>query len=169
MKTYLNTDTGLLTATATATTGIKQIACKRGDLFSLQVVPSAAIEGATGVFAAKPTYGGDPVVLGASWAAPITEGAGYIFSLNLNTTALNALFTSELSEIPLLAEITWTLDGAIRSTQTFSLVVARDVWRGDEPTPTQANAAASFFLSSPDGSQWQISVTNAGQLERSKL
>ena len=168
MKTYLNTDTGLLTLAPGSTTGITKLAAKRGDLFSLEVVPSGTISGAAGVLAAKSTYSGDPVALAPSWTSPTTEGAGYVFSLNLNTTELNALFTGETAEVTLLAEITWTLDGAIRSTQTLSMVVARDVWRGDEPTPSAVEAAASFLLSSPDGSQWTISITNDGQIERSK-
>jgi len=169
MKTYLNTTTGLLTLAAGATTGIRRIDAKRGDLFLLEVVPSGTITGATGVFAAKSTYSGDPVALASAWTAPATEGAGYLFSINLNTAELNALFTGEIAEVTLLAEITWTLAGAARSTQTFSLVVARDVWRGDEPTPSAVEAAASFLLSSPDGSQWTISITNDGQLTREKL
>ncbi|MEI6493197.1 MAG: hypothetical protein WCO94_11665 [Verrucomicrobiota bacterium] len=169
MKTYLNTETGLLTLAAGSATGIQKIACKRGDLFSLEVVPSGTITGASGVLAAKTTYSGEPVALASSWTAPETEGAGYVFSLNLNTTELNALFTGETPEVTLLTEITWTLSGVVRSTQTFSLVVARDVWVGDEPTPSAVEAAASFLLSSPDGSQWTIAITNDGQLERTKL
>ena len=169
MKTYLNTDTGILSAAATSSTGIQKLACKRGDTFLLEVVPSASIEGATGVFAAKATYSSDPAVLGSSWVAPETEGDGYLFSLDLNTEELLALFTGETAEVSLLAEITWTLDGAVRSSQTFSLVVARDVWVGAEPTPSPVEAAASFLLSSPDGSQWTISITDAGQITREKL
>ena len=169
MKTYLNIDTGILSAAATSSAGIQKLSCKRGDTFQLEVVPSAAIEGAAGVFAAKATYSGDPAVLGSSWVAPETEGEGYLFSLDLNTEELLALFTGEVADVTLLAEITWTLDGAIRSTQTFSLVVARDVWVGSEPTPSPVEAAASFLLSSPDLSQWQISITDAGQIERTKL
>ena len=168
MKTYLNTDTGLLTLAPGSTTGITKLSAKRGDTFLLEVVPSGTIAGAAGVLAAKSTYSGDPVALAPSWTSPTTEGAGYVFSLDLNTTELNALFTGETAEVTLLAEITWTLDGAIRSTQTLSMVVARDVWRGDEPTPSAVEAAASFLLSSPDGSQWTISITNDGQIERSK-
>jgi hypothetical protein len=169
MKTYLNTETGLLTLAAGATTGIRRMDAKRGDLFLLEVIPSGTITGATGVLAAKSTYSGNPVALASSWTAPTTEGAGYVFSINLNTTELNALFTGERAEVVLLMEITWTLAGVVRSTQTFSFVVARDLWRGDEATPSAVEAAASFLLSSPDASQWQISITNDGQIERTKL
>ena len=141
MKTYLNTDTGLLTLAATATTGIAKLSAKRGDMFLLEVIPSAAIEGAAGKFCVKATYSGSPVALDTAWDAPVTENAGYLFSLDLNTTELNALFTSEIPEVSLLAEITWELDGAIHSTQTFSLVVARDVWTGDEGVPVNATPA----------------------------
>lgn len=139
MKTYLNTETGLLALTAAATQGIRQISAKRGDAFLLEVIPSAALgEGATGKFCAKSTYSGDPVALDAAWSEPATEGAGYLFALSLNTTELNALFTEETASVTLLAEITWEDETGVHSTQTFSLVVARDVWRGDEGVPTDA-------------------------------
>ena len=171
MKTYLNIETGLLTLAAASTQGIRSLSAKRGDLLEMEVVPSAPIAGAAGIFAAKQkgTYSGDPVALDSAWSAPATEGAGYLFSLSLNTTELNALFSGETAEVTLMAEITWSLSGAVRSTQTFDLVVARDVWTGDEGAPAAAEAAPSFLLSSPDSSQWQISINNDGQLIRTKL
>lgn len=171
MKTYLNIETGLLTLAATSTQGIRRLDAKRGDLLELEVIPSGAIAGATGILAAKVkgTYSGDPVALDSAWSAPATEGAGYLFSLSLNTTELNALFTAETAEVTLMAEISWTLSGAVRSSQTFDLVVAHDVWTGDEGAPTAVMAAPSFLLSSPDDSQWEISINNDGQLIRTKL
>ena len=164
MKTYLNTDTGLLTLAPGATTGIAKISAKRGDLFLLEVVPSGTITGATGVFAAKSTYSGDPVALASSWDAPETESTGYLFTIDLNTTDLNALFTSEIADVTLLAEITWSLAGAIRSTQTLSLVVARDVWRGDEADPTAASdfkATQAEAEAGTDNAKWMSPLRTA--------
>ena len=69
MKTYLNTDTGLLTLAPGSTTGITKLSAKRGDTFLLEVVPSGTIAGAAGVLAAKSTYSGDPVALAPSWTS----------------------------------------------------------------------------------------------------
>lgn len=199
MKAYLNTRTGLLTAVAGGTQAVRRIEGKRGDVLLLEVVPDAVIAGAVGIFAAKATYAGGVVVLDSTWTAPVVEGAGYLFEVSLNTVELDALFTDETDEAALLAEVTWTLDGVVRSTQTLSLVVARDVWRGDEPNPSeagnllatqgeaeagtvndrwmsplrvaQAMAAAreSVRLEAPDGGVWEVRITNDGQLERTKL
>jgi hypothetical protein len=168
---YLNTDTGLLTATAGATSPVRRMDVKRGDLLELEVITSPALPaGATGLLVAKQKgiYSGDPVALDAAWEEPQTEGAGHRFALALSTAELDALFTAELAEVGLIAEITWTAAGKTRSTQTFDLIVARDVWRGDEALPSPATAPLSFTLSSPDESQWTITITNDGQIVATK-
>ncbi|MEI6034524.1 MAG: hypothetical protein WCS65_09620 [Verrucomicrobiae bacterium] len=138
MKIYLNTETCLLTLAAGSATPLTKFTAKRGDALDIEVMADLA-SGATGILAAKSTWSGDPVVLCPSWTAPETSGAGYLFSLSLNTTEINALLTGEVASVTLRAEITWTVGGKTRSTQTFSLIVERDVWRGDEATPTPAN------------------------------
>lgn len=172
MKTYLNIESGLLTLAAGAATGIRRMDVKRGDLLELEVVTSAALDaGAVGVFAAKlkGIYSGGVLALDAAWEAPVLAGAGYLFALPLNTVPLDALFTGEIAEVVLMAEITFTSAGKTRSTQTFDLVVARDVWLGTEGAPSPVVAAPSFLLSAPDASQWVISITNDGQLVRTKI
>lgn len=171
-KFYLNTDTGLLAASEGGTTPVRRIDAKRGDLLELEIFASPALPaGATGVLAAKPAgeYTGDAVALDAAWEEPQTSEAGHRFALSLHTTELDALFAGETAEVKLMAEISWSVAGVVRSTQTFDLVVARDVWRGDEGAPDAIQAPLSFLLSSPDGSQWTISINDAGQLVREKL
>ena len=169
MKLYLNTTTGLLTLTANSGSPIRRVDAKRGDSLPIEILPDTDLTGATGILAAKATYSGAPVALAPAWTPPATEGAGYLFTLDLNTTELSDLFTGETADVTLLAELTWTLSGAVRTSQTFSLVVARDVWVGTEEIPSPVLPYSSFRLLSPDESIWQISITNDGQLVRTKL
>jgi hypothetical protein len=141
MKTYLNTTTGLLTTSAGSTTPLRSLTAKRGDRLDIEVIPDAAIVGgATGLFVAKPkgSYTGEPVALDAAWDAPAVSGAGYTFLVDLNTVELTALLTSSVASVELMAEITWTAGGVVRSTQTFALTVENDIWKGDEGVPTDA-------------------------------
>jgi hypothetical protein len=172
MKLYLNTSTGLLTTAANGTTGIRRLDAKRGDLLELEVVPSAEITGATGILAAKEkgAYSGAAVALDSAWTAPETEGAGYLFSLSLNTEEIAALFTGEKAEVVLMAEITWTFGSVTRSSQTFDLVVARDVWQGDEGAPSPVTPLRSFDIESVTGlTRWRITIDDDGVILRTAL
>ena len=138
MKLYLEPVSAILSLTAGSTTGISQLKLKRGDYVALEIVadlPSTA----TGIFAAKASIGGEPVLLFPTWSAPLTLDAGFIFALSLTTTELDALFAGGATTVTLLGEITWTVGGHARSTPTFNLIVDADVWRGDEAIPTPAN------------------------------
>jgi hypothetical protein len=172
MKTYLNIETGLLTAEANGTSPIRRLAAKRGDTLELEVVPSAPMADATGILVAKRKgiYSGEVIVLDSAWSAPETEGAGYLFSLSLNTDPLNALFIDEKSEEVLMGEITWTVGSVTRSSQTFDLVVARDVWRGDEGAPSPVTPLTSFDIQSVTGlTRWRITIDDAGVILRTAL
>ena len=145
MKLYLDPVSAILALTAGSPTGISQLKLKRGDYVELEIVadlPSTA----TGIFAAKRSIGGEPVLLCSTWSVPQTSGAGFIFALSLNTTELNALFAGGTATVTLVAEITWTVGGHTRSTQTFNLIVDADVWRGDETLPTPANVLMPTVL-----------------------
>lgn len=171
MKFYLNTDSGVLTASEGASSPLRRLDAKRGDLLELEVMASPALPvGATGLLVAKPRglYSGAPVALDAAWEEPQTENAGYRFALDFGTSELEALFPDEVPEVALMAEISWTAAGKVRSSQTFDLIVARDVWRGDEGSPSALQAPGAFVLSSPDGAQWTVSISNDGQLVASK-
>ena len=170
MKIYLNTTTGLLTLTAGAVQGIKKLDVYDDD-FVLQVVPDATITGATGILAAKSdaVYSGDPVVLDAAWTAPVDPADWYEFILDMTSTEFLALFTAELPEVILMAQVTWTLSGTVRRSQKFQLVCARPVYRPGEVTPHPTEAMPFFLLTAPDSSQWQISINDEGQLIREKL
>ncbi len=170
MKAYLNVVTGLLTLTAGAVQGIKKLDVF-DDNFILEVVPSSAITGATGYLAAKQTgtYTGDPVVLDAAWTALEGEGAGFEFVLDMTSDEYLALFTEELPQVILMAQVTFTLAGRVRRSQKFELICARPVYRVGDVTPHPTEAMPFFLLSSPDSSQWQISINNDGQILREKL
>ena len=76
----------------------------------------------------------------------------YTFSLSLNTSELDSLFTadSEISSISAMLEFQWTqCDGSVFSSTTLPVLVQNDVIRGDEPALALANPsypdAASVF------------------------
>ena len=146
MKTYLNTDTRLLTAAATALQPIKSISAKHALI--LDVIPSTTLaDGTIGILCAKPKaiYTGDPVALNQSWE-PISP-AGYRFSLSLYTSELLALFVDEISEVILIADITITEPGEDPiGCQTFEIVAERPVWRGDEMIPTPASVLTPVVM-----------------------
>lgn len=68
----------------------------------------------------------------------------YTFSLSLNTSELDSIFTadSEISSISTMLEFQWTqCDGAVFSSTTLPVLVQNDVIRGDEGPLSQANPA----------------------------
>ena len=169
MKLYLNTETGLLTASAGATQPLRRLDAKQRDDLTLEIVPSEALgAGATGTFAAKADYGGNLCALDAAWSAPTTSGAGYIFEVSLATAEIDTLLTSA-TEATLKAEILWSSGGRTRRTQTFDLVVARAVYLGGEPPATSVPPPNFFHLSASDNSVWRISILPNGQIERTLI
>ena len=67
----------------------------------------------------------------------------YTFKLNLNTSELDAIFTTdaEISSIATMLEFQWVSDSdnSVYSSQTLPVIIANDVIRGDEPVLAQAN------------------------------
>ena len=66
----------------------------------------------------------------------------YTFSLSLNTSELDSLFTadSEISSISTMLEFQWTqCDGSVFSSTTLPVLVQNDVIRGDEGPLSRAN------------------------------
>ncbi len=102
---------------------------------------------------------------------PTDQNSGYLFEIDLNTAALGALFIAQTTEVALMAEVTWTASGITRSSQTFDLVVARDIYRGDEINPSplpdlkasQAEAEAGL-----DNTKWMTPL-RAAQAIAAKL
>jgi hypothetical protein len=143
MKTYLNIETGRLTAQGGATQPLRRLDAKRGDTLEIEVVPSATLAAsATGKFVAKPkgAFSSIHPILYGEWSAPAASGSGWRFSIETDTEELAALLPNETAEVTLMAEITWSVEGKTRSTQTMDLVVAQKVWRGNEVSPTPAPA-----------------------------
>lgn len=173
MKTYhFNLETRKLTLAAAATQPVRRIDGVRGETLEFGIIPSDTLaEGATGVFCAKEknVYSGDPVVLDGAWTAPTGEDTEYVISTLLDNSALTALFAGETATVTLMCDLTITSAGKVYKSQLMDLVLTRSAYNGDEGSPDPTEAAGSFRLSSPDGSQWQISITNAGQLERTKI
>ena len=99
-------------------------------------------------FACKVTdsWNSGAIVLEQSFAWRPTDQV-YASTPNFNTVELNALFAAEPKEVKLMAEFSWRNlsdpDGWA-STLTFEVVVLNDVIRGDEGTPTGAEAPTEY-------------------------
>lgn len=169
MKLYLNTQTGNLSTASANGQPLRRIDAKQRDDLVLEVFPDVALVEGSGLFAARTDYNQPLVALDANWDAPETENAGYVFNVSLATEELETLFSGGETEIILKGEIRWVSSGAARRTQTFDLVVARAVYLEEDALPEPATAPDFFKLTSPDGSQWEVSITNEGVLQREKL
>lgn len=134
MIAYLNTTTGVLSATQGGA-AISRAEAKRGTSWDLEVIPDVEIAPTSaGFFSAKSVYGGGLMAHGL-WTPPVVSGRGWLFSLSMRSSALAALFTGSLKEVPLLAEGTFVIAGKTRKTQTLDLIVERDIYAGDEVEP----------------------------------
>lgn len=93
-----------------------------------------------------------PVLLNGSWTK---SGSGstalWTTTLNLVTTALDALFvvdgddSNDISEVTLMGELVWIIDGEQRSSGRISVTITNNVYRGDE-TPVEETAAPGTYL-----------------------
>ena len=174
MNLYLDTSSGQLALAAGGNNASISIPCKLGTTLMLSIFPNTQLSpAATAVMTAKPNgqYSAAPVALAPSWSAPSVMGAGYAIALQLNSGLLAALFPGPpvLSSVTLMADITIVDTGLNITTQTISLAVANSVGQPGDGTPSAALAKPSFLLSSLDGSQWQVSIGNDGQLSQTKL
>jgi hypothetical protein len=146
---------------------------KRRDRFPVEVqyrrngVVVALADGAAGVLGLKPpgALSGGFVAAASSWSVS-GYGAGrvYVFDLNLNTTQLEALFTQEPASVALAVEVAVTTQDGERSSATFNMVVANDVVRGDEGSPTQAldlKATQADAEAGSDNTKWMTPLRTA--------
>jgi hypothetical protein len=131
---------------------------KRGDGARLEVVflrngtsPQSLGDpaGLSLQFGVKPRgrYDVGYLVQSTDWTLPAADAESPIYqcSPSFNTNELNAALQidqpgqSELAEVLLMGEITWSQDGGEpTSTRTFLVIVENDVNRGDEGVPTGA-------------------------------
>ena len=142
MQIWLTPSTGSLSKSPTAPLTLGLIPAKAGTIFQLEVYSTEALDTAAGgVLTAKAdlAYTSDLAAIDTTWSKQTGPPIRYIFDLDLNTTEIAALFTtSTTATVKLMAEISWTSGTEQGKSQTFQLLVQRQVWRGDEQTPTPA-------------------------------
>jgi hypothetical protein len=135
----------------------------------LQFVRAGAVvelaTGATGRMGIKATYAGSFLAYDGAWTKTGTgTSTVYTFSLNLNTTELNALFADDtVDSVAAKVEVEWTESGNTSSTLPTSATIYNDVIRGDEGTPTPATSAAYVRIAAtPGGAVWRLYLDDNG-------
>lgn len=93
----------------------------------------------------------------------LAAAAGLSANLSLNTSEVAALVAAGETDAKLEVEVS---DGTRRQTYQRPATLAADIISSASPTPTPG--VASFYLSSPDGSQWAVSIGNDGTLTATK-
>lgn len=164
MLLYIDVESQKLVEVAGTRIPLSSVAFKRGDSarVEIQFVSGTTVQELsgttiTGSFGLKEDgkYDTATCVVGpASWTK---EGSGtstkYVFEPNFNTTALNTLLahgdaddTNDVASVTLMGEISWTIDGAVYSTQEFDAIVANDVLKGGEASPIALEDEAQAWL-----------------------
>lgn len=135
---------------ATVRQALAQVKYKRHDcpLLKWQFIRDGVVaelpNGSTGKFGvkAKADFDGDYLAAALSWSKS-GEGSATVYSmlLNLNTTEIEELFTSDsVSEITLAGELEITIEGrVISSVDDISFVIRNDYNQGDEGQVEDAN------------------------------
>ena len=149
------------------------LTAKRRDRFPVEVryVRSGGVverpSGATGQLGLKVAgvFTGGYAAVATAWTV---GGYGisrtYTFDLNLNTTALNALFANDPASVSLSAEVVCTDIEGIRSSATFAISVANDVVRGDEAAPATTpdlKASQAQAEAGTDNNTWMTPLRTA--------
>lgn len=156
MRLYIDVATQKLVEVAGSRRPITSVAFKRGDSARIEIqfvdgtngqeLSGTSITGVFGLKEAGKYDTGTYVVSDLAWTK---EGTGastlYVFEPDFNTTALNTLLasgdgddTNDVASVTLMGEISWTIDGAIASTQKFDAVVYNDIIKGGEGTSGSA-------------------------------
>lgn len=176
MRVFVNLDSREFVVSPVLLQRVTTLFFTRRDLVPVQVQfvrAGAVVElpaGATGAMGIKKTFAGSFLANDAGFTKTGTGATTiYTFDLNLNTTELNAEFTTDAEEsISARVEITFSFDGTTSSTLPTSATVFNDVIRGTEGAPSFATVLTQFDLRSPDNSTWRITVDDDGALTATK-
>lgn len=110
---------------------------------------------ATGVWGVKPAgkYDADYVTAALAW---VKTGSGettvYTFIFTFITSPLDTLFAvdsnadNDVPSLTLMGELQWTVGGSTLKTPTINVVVANDINRGGETTPSLPPVAYGVYL-----------------------
>ena len=156
MKLYIDLTAQKLITAPGYSTPVESLVVKRGDKPTFELTyledatePTLLPANSSIVFAAKVSldYDGEVAAFCDEWTAPVAGEYAYRAVPNFNTTKLNELLavdgaaSNDVASVTLMAEISWATAVGVATTQTFKLVVANDVYRGNETSPVPATPA----------------------------
>jgi len=192
-KLFYNKATGILGASASATTNVQKIIVKRYQDVEVELVPlneSGAVElfasGATGLLVVKTVadFTGSAKLLDTTWDAPALDGRGYIFAFVAVSTGIDAALGTLVS-LPFALEIVVVESGKRIVLPTIQLVIENNYYREDEPVPEDPDppyplptqlviegeargavriSAAGLEIKDTATNTWRLVTFNAGEL-----
>jgi hypothetical protein len=172
MRVYVNLDSNEFVVSPTLLQRVSTLFFVRRDnvpvevqfVRSGEVVELAA--GATGKMGIKAAFDGDFLAYDSAWTKTGTGTTTvYAFGLNLNTTEMDAEFaTDEEESISAKVEIEWVADALTSSTLPCAATVYNDVIRGGEGSAVTSASASGIYLTSPNGTVWDVMPDNTGAL-----
>lgn len=176
MTLYVNLETRQFVVSPVLLSPVNTIALTRRDLAAIDVQfirGGRVVElsyGSSGQLGLKDDYSDAPLALDDAWTERGTGTATrYQFSLNLNTAAIDALFSDDDGTASASAkiELEWNEAGTINTTLPATATIYNDVLRGGEGVP-MVTAASNFKLLASDSSLWTITIDPDGMLTATK-
>jgi hypothetical protein len=176
MTLYVNLETRQFVVSPVLLSPVNTIALTRRDLAAIDVQfirGGRVVElsyGSSGQLGLKDDYSNAPLALDNAWnERGVGTATRYQFSLNLNTAAIDALFTDDDGTASASAkiELEWSEAGTINTTLPATATIFNDVLRGGEGVPL-ATAASNFQLLASDSSLWTITIDPDGMLTATK-
>lgn len=192
-KLFFNKVTGILGASATASTNVQKITVKRYQDVEVELTPVKAdgtIElfatGSTGLLVVKTVndFTGTAKLLDTTWDAPTLDGRGYTFAFVAVSAGIDTALGTEPSKTFAL-EIVIVESGKRIVLPTIQLVIENNYYREDEPVPedpdppyplpgelvTQGTifgavriSAAGLEIKDTATNTWRLVTFNAGEL-----
>ena len=105
--------------------------------------------------------------------APLTVAAntlaaapGLAANVNFNTVAISSLISAGTTAVIMEVEVS---DGAKRHSYQQAATLANDIISSSSPITSIVNATTNFSLNSQNGSVWNITIDNDGNLTASKV
>lgn len=176
MTLYVNLETRQFVVSPVLLSPVNTIALTRRDLAAINVQfirGGRVVElsyGSSGQLGLKDDYSDAPLALDNAWSERGTGAATrYQFSLNLNTAAIDALFSDDDGTASASAkiELEWNEAGTTNTTLPATATIFNDVLRGGEGVP-MVTAASNFKLLASDSSLWTITIDPDGMLTATK-
>jgi hypothetical protein len=142
MRIFIDLDSRRILTTATRPASRLEFKRRDNDAFEVQFLRAGAVqelpEGTVARVGLKATNDFAGEFLATDTLAKSGTGLNAIYSgeFNLNTTALEQLFSEEPQSLTAMLEVQWTTGTQVGSSLTLPCVVHNDVIRGDEGDPS---------------------------------